>query len=835
MKKFTLVLLLCISCFHLFGKKTNNENKKETKKLLTLAADFYYDAPDKTYEYAQKALEIALSQNNEKFTAQAYFLLARSSFALRIYDSSLYYTELAEAIFLELKDEFQLANIYSLYANIFYRKAEFEFFYRYSDKAIETAKKTKNNIALIEQFYTRAIKCRENSDIGTSINYINRILLLNVQSKESEQILHRCYNLIGIIYKDHALFEKSLEQMKLAVQHAEKQNLHRDLIIYYANISDIFNELNQPDSAFIFCNKSYEAFLKDNIESIKSAVYLCFAKYYLSINQFDSAKYYINEANYLKEKFSQNEYQTFYEASRIYYKSGDYETALYYAKGANAKAEEINNQTFISLSNKMIGDIYYQTGLHDFAAYYFNKFISSNSYENNIKAKQEILKLNERIIKNANNNRQKAEQNKRRISLIFLYLFGLFIIILIILIRRLLSDQKKIKSINFELQDNKVELEELLEYKAKLLDDKEQQYYNLCNNMVNGAVFRMAFDENNIQSGRFVFASSGWLKLTNSQEENILFFDRNIYPADRYKLLKSIVSAIKNNSTLDVTFRFIKGDELLWFHVRAAAVKSIDNTVFIDGYMVDETEQKLFEEKLVAAKEKAEESDRLKTAFLNNISHEIRTPMNAIIGFSNQINNKSLSDEEKEKYIKTINENCQFLLNIIDNIVELSKIETNQVKLIFKNITLKEIKDELKLLTLPPYKKKYPNLQFKLDSSFDKLSNIKFTTDKKYLLKIFEHLIDNSAKFTPEGYVEIGASIDVFNLNFYIKDTGIGIDPVYFDNIFEIFIKLNPEMSKGTGLGLPITKSLLQKLGGNIWLDSNTDSGSIFNFSVPLN
>jgi signal transduction histidine kinase len=268
--------------------------------------------------------------------------------------------------------------------------------------------------------------------------------------------------------------------------------------------------------------------------------------------------------------------------------------------------------------------------------------------------------------------------------------------------------------------------------------------------------------------------------------------------------------------------------------VRAASTKSNENSIYIDGYLVDETEQKLFEEKLVFAKEKAEESDKLKSAFLNNISYEIQTPMNVIIGFSNMINNKSCSEEDREKYLDAINNNCVLLLNIIDNIVELSKIETNQKTYNFQDVTINEINDELKLWLLPIYEKKAPQLQFKIAGSFEKLSNIKFKTDKSCLINIFEHLIDNAAKFTKEGFVEIGIIIDVFNLNFYVKDTGIGIDRMHLETIFDIFYKVNPYIFSGTGLGLSLTKNLLAKLGGKIWLESEINEGTTFYFSIPL-
>jgi len=835
MQKLFILFLICFS-FHLSAKTNEKNNIIKLNELLSQASDSFYVSPERSYTYALKALELSSELKDDKLTAEAYYLIARACFAIRDYQTSIKYALFSEDLLIKLNDNFSLASLYSVMANCYYRLGEDEQFHFYSDKTIKIGENKNNHNALMEQYYTKAIRAREINDISGSVHYINKALALKNDSEESMQISHRCYNLMSVIYKDLGFYERSIDYYKLAINLAEKQTLFRDLIYYYSNISNLYNKLKIFDSAFVYCDKSLYAFEKVNIEPLKAIVYQTFSSYYSSKEQYDSAKYYINLAIKLKESFFQNVFDYYYEAGLIYYQSGDYDMALYYAKQANILAEEANFQVIKHNTDKLIADIYFITGVQEFAAYYYNQYIKGDTLKDITKSQQEILKLSEIIIKEKADYQLKEELNKRKKVTTFLFISAAFIGILIILLERLVNQKNKINHFNNELNEKKYELEQLVEYKNRQLDDKEQQYINLCNNMVNGAIFRIVFQENDIQEGKIVFASSGWEKMTNQKNNDVLFLIENIYPADKYILLNKIDSSIKNNTILDVSFRYYRdNNNTHWFHVRASATRSTEeDLIYLDGYLVDETEQKIFEEQLVEAKEKAEESDRLKSAFLNNISHEIRTPMNAIIGFSNMIMSGIIQEEERESFLKLINDNCFMLLNIINNIVEISKIETENTKLNLSNISLNEVRDDLKLWIIPAFKEKYPKVDFKLDNNFEFMGNLVFTTDKTFLTKIFEQLIDNAAKFTNEGIVEFNVSLEDKNIHFMVKDNGIGIEYENLDNIFGNFIKLHPQLYSGTGLGLPIIKRMIIKLGGRIWADSEINVGSTFHFLIPV-
>ena len=238
----------------------------------------------------------------------------------------------------------------------------------------------------------------------------------------------------------------------------------------------------------------------------------------------------------------------------------------------------------------------------------------------------------------------------------------------------------------------------------------------------------------------------------------------------------------------------------------------------------DISEQLRYEEELVKAKEKAEESDRLKSAFLSNMSHEIRTPLNAIVGFSGIIADTESVDERKS-YYKIIETNNERLLQLINEILDLSKIESGNFEFSYTSVVLKDMCDEL--LTTHQVSSKKAKLIF--DPSPD---NTILISDKNRIIQIFSNLINNAIKFTPQGEIHFGYLPKEKEVEFYVKDTGIGIAPDKLNLIFERFIKVDT-FAPGTGLGLSICKTIVQKLGGNISASSILGEGTTFTFTLP--
>ena len=251
---------------------------------------------------------------------------------------------------------------------------------------------------------------------------------------------------------------------------------------------------------------------------------------------------------------------------------------------------------------------------------------------------------------------------------------------------------------------------------------------------------------------------------------------------------------------------------------------------------------KLFEENQIKAKEleiaknKAEESDKLKSAFLMNLSHEIRTPMNAILGFSDLLSNSNLTEADKIEYIKVIQQSGQNLIEIIDDLVEMSKIDSQLIRPNLQSFNLDEFVKQI----FTSYEKLYNSdkVVFKLSAPNEKLEN-NILSDKVKLGEVITNLLNNAYKFTEEGFIILDYSIDkaTSTISFSIKDSGIGIPIAFQKNVFKRFSKINAKgisANEGLGLGLAISKAYVEILGGTIGFNSQEGVGSTFYFSIPI-
>jgi PAS domain S-box-containing protein len=311
-----------------------------------------------------------------------------------------------------------------------------------------------------------------------------------------------------------------------------------------------------------------------------------------------------------------------------------------------------------------------------------------------------------------------------------------------------------------------------------------------------------------------------------------------IHPDDLMEFISRIKKTLDDDIPFDFEFRIIKPDKSYWYaHAVGGLLRDIKgNLKTFEGQFSDVTLRKQSEMELIKAKERAEESDRLKSAFLANMSHEIRTPMNAIIGFTQLLADPNIASNKKEEFIKIITHNGQTLIRLIDDIIDIARIEAGQLNINIAechlNVLLSELQKQFLEIMQAIGKK---NIDIILDIPSEKLI---CQTDAFRLRQILSNLIDNAIKFTNQGYIEIGLrKTDDNKLLFYIRDTGIGIHEDKRKLIFDRFRQLEEADTRsygGTGLGLTISQNLVRMLNGEMQVDSKPGEGSTFYFTLPL-
>ena len=354
--------------------------------------------------------------------------------------------------------------------------------------------------------------------------------------------------------------------------------------------------------------------------------------------------------------------------------------------------------------------------------------------------------------------------------------------------------------------------------------------------------FRVLFEESplptvlsEIPTGKIAFVNRRMAELINMDPKDITGKTANDLgllndPED----LQKLTSLIETNGFVDnVEIDKIQNDseagtDLIFMRLVTLMGKNYCLTV-----IQDITERKRAENAIIKAREKAEQSDRLKSAFLANMGHEIRTPMNGIMGFSELLKNKTLTGEEQQEYVNIIEKSGARMLNIINDLIDLSKIESGLMNVQKSKFNINEQTDYIYAFFKPEIDSRglrfYALNGLKTDEAY-------IETDKEKLNAVIINLIKNAIKFTDKGWIEFGYTRKPGYFEFFVRDTGVGISPEQREIIFERFRQGSESLNRnyeGAGLGLSISKSFVEMLGGTIWMESKVGEGSSFYFTVP--
>ncbi len=431
--------------------------------------------------------------------------------------------------------------------------------------------------------------------------------------------------------------------------------------------------------------------------------------------------------------------------------------------------------------------------------------------------------------------------SKPVINLFLIFLGTLVVICLVIIFfsiklkrvnRELQARNKQILDINMDLQRSNSELENQKDMITKEYYESDKFYRMLLQAATDGIIF---FDRD-------------WkLKYANSAVYSSIGLDRNSYNLIDYKDIihpEDIDYQVKREQALNSNGFFEselrlrhKDGQYINFSTRSVTVRS-DNGEILGALTIsrDITKLKQVHEELIKANMEAEASNSLKSSFLANISHEIRTPLNSVVGFSNLLLADNITNEAKAEYIEHINHNSEKLLQIIGDIIDLSRLESSQIEITYEESSLSSIVNEVIEEARQVIKRNEKSIILNVKNQFEDNGDLIFT-DKIWLKRVLNHLMDNAVKFTLDGSIEFLYMREESNIVFKIKDTGIGINKENLQSIFEEFrqeIDGHHRPFEGLGIGLTLAKEVVERMGGKIFVQSEKGVGSEFSFSLPF-
>jgi PAS domain S-box-containing protein len=371
--------------------------------------------------------------------------------------------------------------------------------------------------------------------------------------------------------------------------------------------------------------------------------------------------------------------------------------------------------------------------------------------------------------------------------------------------------------------------------KEKLLESEER--YKRITEVLTDYLYTV-----NIKDGKVLetihneacFAITGYTRKEFSEDPYLWI--NMVVPEDREFVAKRVSNIFdeKEQSSIEHRIR-CKNGQIRWIIDTIIPKYNADGQLIsYDGVIQNITERKRAEQELIKAKEKAEESDRLKSSFLTNISHEIRTPMNGILGFSELLKEQKLTGEEQQEYLNIIARSGSRMLNTINDIITISKIESGEMNVSASETNVNEQIEYIYTLFKPEAEKKGIAIFFKNTLPINEAI---IKTDSNKVAAILSNLLKNAIKFTSQGSIEFGCvkKNDQY-LEFFVKDSGMGIRPECNEFIFERFRQGSEALNRkyeGAGLGLSISKAYIEMLGGKIWVESEEGKGATFYFTIP--
>lgn len=618
--------------------------------------------------------------------------------------------------------------------------------------------------------------------------------LLIYREINNDQGIAQCLNNIGMIFRLKGNYTLAIEYLEKSLKIKYFLNNKPGIANTLGNIGHVYASSGDFDKAIVYYNQMLTKWLEmDNVNGISEA-YNYLGEVYLKMGNNQQAIAALNKGKKiaLENKLKQRLIDNYELLSEAWEKEKNYDKALTYFKKYNASKDSL----YESLTNQRISE-------------YITRYEKLRTQNDLIDQERKILEQRFQII----------------IILTILVALIIFLFFLYRQNRTIRRKSKKIQKINREL-DFRVQ--------------QKTSELRLAHFSIDLAFDAIIWMEKN---GKITYVNQSACKMLsykkNELEQMYIFDIVAEFNADVWNNYWNQLKH-KQSMIIQLFYQTKMGHEIpveVTFNFREFEGEEYNFT-----FSRNITDRKIAEEKLKTAKERAERSDKLKSAFLANMSHEIRTPMNAINGFLSLLSDSDITEEQRKEITDLARSSSNDLLNIINDIIDISKIEADELtvekSLYYVNGILQEIYDYYKKDLNYLHKNKV-ELKLQADDA-DTPGKIAIYTDKSRFKQIMNNLISNAIKFTDEGEIVFGYQRITSGgrklLKFFIKDTGIGIPENSREYIFNRFSKLDDNRKKtykGTGLGLAISKKLVQLLGGKIGVQSEINKGSEFYFTLP--
>ncbi len=819
-----LLFWMLIDPFFLFAAQGQDsltmmkESAESANDYLVLSKIYLNKSVQKADELGQVALEKAKNGQDQKLLADAYKQYGIVNYYNDSFEAAFLYFDTALVHYQQLPDSIEMANVY-------------------------------NNLGVL------------NSDIGRQIEAVQ----LYLKSLEIKRLINdsvgigNTLNNIGALYYDLKAFNQALKHFNEAYIIAIKQDDNAGMLTTLNNIGLIYMETNENAQALAVFNDCVTiGKTLNNPMGIANSLHNI-GNIYLKQNTPDSALVFFERAMAYYDEIGISSGETFNGIGEVYFQKGNFKNAIESFNKAVVVSESTSNNNLKLLATHNIFESYNALGDYQKALAYlmdYNNLYNSvrslhdSAATKNLQARFDLENKLQEIEKLQFENRLQEkileeQQLKNRLQKLAFHLSLTAAFVFLVLFILFFKTNRKLRKTKEKLVEQNETIRvsrQNLNATNKALAEKEETLRTLINATPDIICLKDG-------SGRWIEANETILQLFDlGRDDFFMQTDMEI------SVNKPFFQNVFVNYHKSAAFTWQKGcitrqDE----HINAPDGKTktydvINVPLFNEdgsrkGLIMlgrDITDRKIAEENLGKALHKAEESDRLKTAFLSNMSHEIRTPLNAIIGFSDLLDDEELTREEKQTYIKLVYDNGNALLALIDDIIDLARIESGQMKLNQQPTNVSELFVDV----YQTYKglknrrnKGHIDLLFSIPDK-----DVVCTTDARKLRQILINLVDNALKFTEEGSITMGFSIDSegegqANLQLFVSDTGIGIPEESKSQIFKRFIKLNEGSKKlypGTGLGLSIVQQFAQIMGGSVRIDSEQNKGTTFTIDLPV-